>query len=702
MNFLLAPLLLVWGQWRLQLSLVSVFDPSGQPLANPWTGGLQAPQIAKIDLDGDGQEELAVWDRADERLLLFRWEAGGWRWLPAADTLFPTPFLRRWVLLRDFDGDGDKDLFTDANSNLRVFQNLGGPQAKPRWRLYANPLISDYMGYPTALYCAATDVPAIDDVDGDGDIDLLVYDVLGSLIEWHRNLAQELFGRRDTLVLRLQTSCWGKVFERYDNATNSFSFIPYECEDRRRPEGRLHHAGGTLLTLDLNGDGLKDLIVGDDGPPYLIAGLNVGSAEQARIDPSRSISPYPLPNPVSISPFPAAYYEEVTGDGRPDLLAANNSPAAGEDWQSLWLYPNEGRPDSPAWTSPLRGWLQNTMLDIGTAAHPTLADLTGDGYPELILTCERFHTDSGPRARAWLFLGGPQGLTLIDSNWLNLPTYTLANPIIAVGNVVGDERLELVMGTSTGQLWLWRQVAPNTTEFSLVSQSWLSGPSFAAPLLYDYDQDGRLDILVGGRNGQIALYRQAAEGMFQLVTDFLGQIRLTDTLSTFVGFTRPALLALPEGGPLGLLVGNLTGFLRLYQPDWQNPQAAWPMIGELAYPYGRRASPTVWQRADTFVLLVGQLRGGCQAFMRLIASPPSGISSPAFAYKPYWLRQEPSLPVRLDAEEPLHLRVYNSLGQEILRVFVADSFIFPPLAAGFYYLFVETPRGTFWDKIAVW
>jgi len=587
----------------------------GDTLYNAWAGGLHAPQFSTIDLTADGQPELIAFDRMDNRLLVFEKQSPQWRYRP--DLSFYFPRLTHWMLLRDYDGDGDKDLFTASpvGSNVRVYRNIHPTGSPPFWQLTYDTLKSTYYGYTTALYSGAIDIPGITDIDGDGDVDFLVYEVLGTLIEWHRNKAIELLGRPDTLILELASGCWGHITEVYNQSTNEFSFSTSTCGPGQR-QLRTQHAGGSLLPIQLNGDTLIDIIVGDFGPPYLIAGYNTGTRTIAHIDPATAQAPYPLFAPAVMPDFPAAYYEDVTGDGKPDLLVANNDGLAGTDRHSVWLYLNVGRVDSPAWAPPIIGWLHNTMIDIGTGAHPTFADLNRDGYPDLILTCRQTYTPTGPSTQAWLFWGGPSGFTLADSNWLNLPQFAnLIAPIFTTGDIDGNGRLDLLMGTSTdaitGAIWRWEETSPASNNFQLLSRSFLSVSSEAAPLLYDIDNDGDLDLLVGTRNGRLALFTNQ-NGAFQLLTDYLGQIEVRDTLSTLLGYARPAILPIPGAGPL-LLVGNITGFLRVYQPDWSSPTAAWPSVGDLSVVIqpGTFTSPSTWAFNDSTWLAIGLRRGGC-------------------------------------------------------------------------------------------
>lgn len=657
----------------------------GDTLYNAWAGGLHAPQFSTLDLTADGQPELIVFDRMDNRLLVFEKQGLTWRHRPDLSLYFPR--LYHWMLLRDCDGDGDKDLFTATavGSNIRVFRNIHPTGSPPLWQLTYDTLKSTYYSYTTALYSGAIDIPGITDIDGDGDIDFLVYEVLGTLIEWHRNKAIELLGRPDTLILELTSGCWGHIYENYNYTTNEFSFSTYTCGPGQR-HLRTQHAGGSLLPIQLNGDTLIDIIVGDFGPPYLIAGYNTGTRTIAHIDPATAQAPYPLFAPAVMSDFPAAYYEDVTGDGKPDLLVANNNGLAGTDRHSVWLYPNVGRVDSPAWAPPIIGWLHNTILDIGTGAHPTFTDLNRDDYPDLILTCRQTYTPTGPTSQAWLFWGSPSGFILADSNWLNLPQFTnLIAPIFTTGDIDGNGRLDLLMGTSTGAIWHWEETSPGAGTFQLLSQSFLSVSSEAAPLLYDIDNDTDPDLIVGTRNGRLTLFTNQ-NGSFQLLTDYLGQIEVRDSVSTLLGFARPAIIPTPGGAPL-LIVGNITGFLRVYQPDWSDPTAAWPSVGDLSVVIqpGTFTSPTTWAFPDSTWLAIGLRRGGA-ALYRLDSSTAS-LPSPQQAPAPTYLLIRTETGFYLHTTMPLTLTLLTPLGQTLWETPISQpTFLEKPPNPGLYIL----------------
>lgn len=59
------------------------------------------------------------------------------------------------------------------------------------------------------LYVSSIDIPAIEDVDGDGDLDIITFSILGSQVEYHKNLSMERYGDCDSLDYELRNKCWG-------------------------------------------------------------------------------------------------------------------------------------------------------------------------------------------------------------------------------------------------------------------------------------------------------------------------------------------------------------------------------------------------------------------------------------------------------------------------------------------------------------
>ena len=75
-------------------------------------------------------------------------------------------------MLRDYDLDGDKDIFTAGIFGMRVFENAGSLT----WNIIEDPLRTLGFSGMIGLQMNASDIPAIADFDGDLDLDVLVFD----------------------------------------------------------------------------------------------------------------------------------------------------------------------------------------------------------------------------------------------------------------------------------------------------------------------------------------------------------------------------------------------------------------------------------------------------------------------------------------------------------------------------------------------
>ena len=156
---------------------------------------------------------------------------------------------------------------------------------------------------------------------------------------------------------------------------------PYSSYDNRLP-----HTGSTFLVLDLQGDQLPDVLLGDVDYPNLIALSNNGAIDSAHIGSYDANFPS-YDKPVHLFSMPLAASLDVNNDGLSDLLVSpfDPNPFIGENKYSSWLYLNEGTNQSPHYTFDIPDFLQQQMIDVGAGSYPVLADYNGDGLLDLFI-----------------------------------------------------------------------------------------------------------------------------------------------------------------------------------------------------------------------------------------------------------------------------------------------------------------------------
>ncbi len=403
---------------------------------------------------------------------------------------------------------------------------------------------------------------------------------LGSFVEMHRNLSMEKYGHADSLDFERISFCWGYFAESEESNALTLD----TCLGGMRltlATGFERHTGSTFCPLDLNGDTLTDLLLGDVDYPNLVALYNDGTAEPARI--GGYDWEYPTgTQKVNLFSMPAAFFEDVDGDGRRDLLVSpfDPNPVISANRESSWYYRNAGEGDAPVFELLTRAFLQRDMIDVGAGAYPVLRDFDDDGLSDLFignygdydssfldenLILRTIHT---PRIALLRHSGsGPDPeFTWIDDDFGAISANG-AGPgrIPAFADLDGDGDDDMVTGTADGKLDLYLNQAPEGAPMQPVfSQSGFLGidaGSHSAPVFFDLDNDGLDDLILGEQAGNLNYYRNTGSTSnpgFSFVTDSLGKINVTDFQVSLDGFSVPAFFRDP-GGRTHLVVGSESG-----------------------------------------------------------------------------------------------------------------------------------------------
>lgn len=506
---------------------------NGETLDRAWEGGINSAQFQKMDLDGDGIEDLIVYHRMSGELTTYLAKNNEFVWAPEYKNLFPTE-INHWFILADYNCDGKMDIFTSVPQGITVFKNISSGNL-PEWEQAV-----DFLRFDAGINIQvnASDIPGIADVDGDGDLDILSYRfTTASTIDFYKNTSMEINNNCDELTFTRETRRWGEFAEC---ECNNFAFSGAPCNfggaantsnDIFSP-AELEHAGGkTILLFDAEGDGDLDLITSDEFCQTLYYMENVGDAQNALMT---SFSSYPAPNPAGFQIFPNAFLEDIDFDGNKDLLVSSN--ADGNVLNSVdfsntsKVYSNLGTNLQPNFSGNSVPFLQNEMLDLGENTYPAFADYDSDGDYDLFISNRGQVTTNGFIASISLFenKGGKfaPAFQLVNDDFLGLKAQNLRNIKIQFADIDGNGTQDLIYQSTTASNEAKLQYRLNEGNFSFASAVDISisiGENDNA-YFYDVNKNGSLDLLLGTRFGALNLYVNKGNFIFEDVIQNYGGI----------------------------------------------------------------------------------------------------------------------------------------------------------------------------------
>jgi hypothetical protein len=608
-----------------------------------WSGGLNSCQFCSIDINLDGTSDLLVFDRHGNRILPYI--RTGWGLVPAPQYAGNFPDLHDWVTGADYNCDGKTDLFTYSLGGARVFENVSDTALK--FRLVTNLLKSYYYSGYVGILMTPVDYPAIADIDGDGDLDLLTFFGLGSYVEYHRNMSMEKFGTCDSLDYNLADHCWGNFKESEGgNRITLGVTCPYKYSNLLTCAGSggddaPKHTGSTLLATDLNGDGLQDLLLGDIDFPNLAALVNGGTPDSANmisldtLFPAGSVA-------VRLFSFPASSLIDVDGDGVKDLLVSPFDPnlTVSENRKSIWYYKNTGTSEVPAFQFATDRLFQQDMLDFGSASYPVLFDLNGDGLQDLLVGSYGGYDSSwyaegvlhsSYTGRISYFRNTGTMFDFVTADLGAVSSLSLQGVYPAFGDVNGDGFPDMIAGSSDGKLIFFQNdgTNPDTPTFMspIMKYQDIDVGDFSAPQLFDLDKDGLPDLIIGEKAGNLNWYRNtgtATNPVFTLVTDSLGRINVTNPALSYDGYSTPCFFRTQDQSTL-LLVGSEEGKIIYYKDIDNNLGGAFTLsdslfettgIPSVMPAIGWRSAPAVGHVTDINLtdVIAGNYSGGLNYF----------------------------------------------------------------------------------------
>lgn len=570
------------------------FTIDGNTLTNALAGGLNSCQMSRLDVNLDGVEDLFFFDRQTARISIFinmdpTPGVVDYKYSLEYNHAFPSG-LRNWVLLRDMNCDGKKDICANTGSGLRIFWNTSDSELSftptSTSAMQAEYNFGNGNVFDAGIFSIAPDIPAIADYEGDGDMDMWSWNDNAAGMYFYENRAAD---NGDCSIPDFE--CRGRWYGMFNEGPDSFSIF-YGADfqddfDIVNPRSAMH-TGGTILTLDLDQNGLKDLVVGDVTDSYMASLLlmdnSVGRDSVFQVDDD-----FPLlfggSIPVDVVVFPAAYYEDVDNDGISDLVVCTNDDVNGSvDQRGVWFYKNNGENDLPSFEWIKSDLFQDEMIDMGTSSAPVVFDIDQDGLSDILLCNRRYYEQGNLNTSViWYFrnvgTATQPAFELVDPNWMNIPSYLWKSVYPAFYDMDNDGDSDMFLGDLEGEIKVFENTAGvgNPCAFSYLAplndaaEQLVDVGQYAKPQFFDLDDDGKKELIIGEKNGNINAYRNTgslASPEWTYFTDSLGRAFSDGMLGE--RYSSPCFFVNDQGDKqmiLGSDVGSLKMFSNIQTED---------------------------------------------------------------------------------------------------------------------------------------
>ena len=393
-------------------------------------------------------------------------------------------------------------------------------------------------------------------------------------------------GPVDSLDYQYRNRCWGNFSE--NNSTNTVTLSDicgFNVINPEKQQGGDKHSGSSLLTMDVDANNTKDLILGDVSFNNLILLINGDTTSD--LTSSFIISQdtaFPKNNSntsaIDISVFPAGFYLDVNNDNVKDLISSPNCNVGCKNINNVWYYENNNASNNPDFNLITEGFIQEEMIEIGEGAHPVFFDYNSDGLMDIVIgNLSEFDLSSSNNSKSSLFLYKNVGTSttpsyqLITTDYINIsstnldlvanqPTKGLAPTF---GDLDNDGDDDMLLGDINGKIHLFTNSAGagNEAVFLLTTPGYsgIDVGNAASPQLIDLNRDSLLDLVIGKRNGTFSYYENTGTSsapLFTLITDSLGKIT-TKSVNGSTGDSNPFII--DDNGNYKLFTGSNEGWI---------------------------------------------------------------------------------------------------------------------------------------------
>jgi hypothetical protein len=390
------------------------------------------------------------------------------------------------VVYRIVNRVGEKDKVSGIIGNNSGEQSISFLEKQPIGESYINP--------PLITHLAA------DDLDMDGNLDVVVCDARGNSVSWIRQYPEGTFNEillDNTLIAPahlqvidfdsdgdkdIMVAVLGLLFPSNDKI-GSVVILENDgtCHYRKHVIEEKIARVSDVRACDLDNDGDMDLAVAqfgyDDGETRWIENLGSWNFESHMLQ-------Y-LSGPINVEPV------DINKDGNMDLITL-----VSQEWEEIYLYLNDGKANFE-----MKLLFGSSNEDFGSSGI-YLADMDQDGDEDILYTNGDAFDYIPPQGRPW------HGVQWLENKGdLTFEFHRLANYVGAYNarpaDIDEDGDLD-IMVVSAFNLWedhgaqsfIWLE---NTGDMHYTTHNITNNPSHIITMeLGDFNKDGLVDIVTGG------------------------------------------------------------------------------------------------------------------------------------------------------------------------------------------------------------
>lgn len=375
-------------------------------------------------------------------------------------------------VIADLDGDGKQEIIVGSG----IYDDDG-------YKIYIFHSDGSYMdGWPISLEEGVWGSPAVGDLDDDGDLEIVVGDIVKYIYVWHHDgtlmngwpkpvgylidspTLYDINGDGDLEIIIgsiegspdcATVSIWhhdGTTFDGWPQMITDYSYSTIEFS--------------SPAVGDIDADGDVEIIVGIKG----VIDENNGGYIYAWHHNGQLVNGWPVSTGLGLGVRASPALGDLDGNGDLEIIVAGCG--------NIWALHHDG--------SNVNGWPKKINYQI---REQSLADIDQDGELEVL---------SGSMQNELVYVWNDDG-TLLDGWPQKVNDSVVGSP--SVGDISGDEHLEVIV--SADKLYAWYYNGTIVPGFPLET---ISGQPYSTPCLGDIDADGDVEIIVGSNDKNLYVW----------------------------------------------------------------------------------------------------------------------------------------------------------------------------------------------------